>query len=461
MTRTGFQLFITSLLLTAAPITPAQITRDTLAASLTSEPPATAPTPKPESARILSPVAGLSLEDAVKYALANNKNLMADRMLIAQATGRLKQAGLKPNPMLGIAGSIDPMDVSQSNYSVGLTLPLEPGGRRARRIEVAGRELERMKLEVSDRERRLAADVRLKYGEVVEAVRNLELNERLLDLNQQSYRVVKARVTEGASAPLEESLLQVELGRIEAQRTAYATRAAVLLEELRSLLGMPSEEQLQVRDEFIERPVSLTREQMLEKALGSRPDLLAARAAEAVAAALIAQAKTEGKMDLSVFAEFGLQSNGFDQLGLNPSSGKPEQLFMRNGMIRGGVTIMLPTRNKNQGNIEAAVAMAEEARLRREFLESVIRREVAAAYARYEGAAKVLKTYNTDLLAASQNNLRVVRGSYDLGYVRVTDVLNEQRRLVDVQMSYTSALKEYYQSRAELENVLGTPLGAQ
>jgi cobalt-zinc-cadmium efflux system outer membrane protein len=457
MTRTGFQLFIISLL-AVAPVTLAQTARDTLAANLTSEPPATAPAPKPESARFLSPVAGLSLADAVKYALANNKNLMADRTLIAQATGRLKQAGLKPNPMLEIAGSSDPADVSQNTYSVGLTLPLELGGRRARRIEVAERELERMKLEVRDRERRLAAEVRLKYGEVVEAARNLELNERLLELNQQSYRIVKARVTEGASAPLEESLLQVELGRIEAQRTAFATRAAVLLEELRSLLGLPSEKQLQVRDEFIERPVSLTREQMLEKALESRPDLQAARAAEAVAAAFIAQAKTEGKMDLSVFAEVGLQSNGFDQLGLNPSSGKPEQIFMRNSMIRGGVTIMLPTRNKNQGNIEAAVALAEETRLRREFIESVIRREVAAAWARYEGAAKVLKTYNTDLLAASQNNLRVVRGSYDLGYVRVTEVLNEQRRLVDVQMSYTGALKEYYQSRAELENVLGTTL---
>ena len=129
---------------------------------------------------------------------------------------------------------------------------------------------------------------------------------------------------------------------------------------------------------------------------------------------------------------------------------------MTNGMLRAGVTITLPTRNKNQGNIEAAVAASEEARLRREFVETMIRREVAAAYVRWEGAARVLKTYNTELLAAAQNNLRVVRASFDLGYLRITDVLAEQKRLLEVQLSYTAALKEYYSARAELETVTGT-----
>jgi cobalt-zinc-cadmium efflux system outer membrane protein len=456
-------MMIASLLLAFTASVAAQSNFQAMIADKSDNSPAatTAPAPKPESARFLNPVEGMSVEDAVKYALANNKNLTADRLLIAQAAGRLKQAALKPNPMLEISGSSDPTDVTQSNYAVGFTLPLELRGRRARRIEVAERELARLKFEVAERERRLAAEVRMKYGEVVEAARNLELNERLLDLNQQSFTIIKARVTEGASAPLEQSLLQVELGRIEAQRTLYSTRAAVLIEELKNLLGLGPEEKFLAQDEFIERPVELTREQMLEQALQTRPDLQAARAAEAVAAAFIAQAKTEGRMDMSVFAEFGLQSNGFDQLGLNPDTGRPEPIVMRNGMIRGGVTITLPTRNKNQGNIEAAIALTEEARLRREFVESVVRREITAAYTRYQGATRVLKTYNNELLAASQNNLRIVRGSYDLGYVRLTEVLSEQRRLVDVQMNYTGALREYYSSRAELENALGASLGGK
>lgn len=398
----------------------------------------------------------MGLEDAVKYALANNKNIQADRKQLEIAAGRLKQAGLRANPMLETSGLSSLRDTSMKSASVMMSVPLEAGGRRSRRIEVAERELERMKYEVAERERRLTAEVRAKYGEAVEAMRNFDLNERLLELNQNSYRIIKARVTEGASAPLEQSQLQVEVSKLEAQKQTFASRVVVLQEELKALLG--AEEDIKFRDEFSEIPLTLTKETLLQTAFNSRPDLQAARVAETVADAMIEQAKTEGKYDLSVFAELGFQSWRFDQFGFS-HDGALERVAMSNGMVRAGVTITLPTRNKNQGNIEAAVAAKDEARLRREFIETMIRREVAAAYARWQGAARVLKTYNTDLLAASQNNLRVVRASFDLGYLRTTDVLAEQRRLVEVQMSYTAALKEEFLARTEVETVTGTRIG--
>ena len=395
---------------------------------------------------------------AVKFALANNKSLQAEHQQIEAANGRLKQATLRANPMLEAAGLSSLADTSMRSASVLVRLPLEAGGRRLRRIEVAERELERMKYEVAERERRLAAEVRIKYVEVVEAMRTLELNERLLDLNQNNYRLIQARVTEGASAPLEQSQMQVEVGKIEASRQAQISRIAVLLEELKALLGMRSEEPLKIRAEFNEIPIQTSQPELLERAFKTRPDLQAARAAEAVAAALIEQAKTEGKYDVSVFAELGRQSFSFDQVAFNRDSGQPERVAMGSNMARVGVSITLPTRNKNQGNIEAAIALSEEARLRREFIETMIRREIAAAYTRYEGAQRVLKIYDTDLLAAAQNNLRVVRGSFDLGHVRLTEVLNEQRRLIDLQMTYTAALKESFAARVELENVVGATI---
>ncbi len=400
----------------------------------------------------------MNLDAAVKYALTNNKSLQAERKQIEAANGRLKQAALRANPMLEASGLSSVADTSMRSASVMVRLPLESGGRRLRRVEVAERELERMKYEVAERERRLTAEVRIKYVETVEAMRNLELNERLLDLNQNNYRLIQARVTEGASAPLEQSQMQVEVGKIEANKQSQLSRIAVLLEELKGLLGMTNDEQLKIRAEFDETLVMISQSELLQLAFKTRPDLQAARAAEAVTAALIEQAKTEGKYDMSVFAEVGRQSFSFDQFGFNRDSGQPERVAMGSNMARVGVSITLPTRNKNQGNIEAAVAMNDEARLRREFIETVIRREVAAAYTRYEGAQRVLKIYDTDLLAAAQNNLRVVRGSFDLGHVRLTEVLNEQRRLIDLQVTYTAALKESFAARVELKNVVGTTL---
>ena len=434
------------------PVTLAQVSQLAVNASPAG---ATSSSPAPASSAYLNPLAGMSLEQAVQYALTNNKNLLADAKLIAQAEGRLKQAGLKPNPMLDVSRTSMIGDASQGEVAVGVTLPLELHGRRARRVEVAERELERMRFEFADRQRRLVNEVRMKYGEVVEAVRNLELNERLLDLNRGNYTLVKARVSEGASAPLEQSLMSVEVSRIEATQVGYESRVAALIEELKNLIGMTSDEKLQIRDEFIERPVSLSREATLEAAFKSRPDLQSARAAEAVTEAMIEQAKTEGRFDMNLFAEYSNQGIGFDQLGLNHKTGEQERIFMRNNMVKAGVTITLPTRNRNQGNIETAIAMHDEAQLRREFIESAIKREIAAAYTRYEGAARVLKTFDTALLSAAQNNIRVVRSSYELGYARLNDVIAEQRRLIEVQMSYIEALKNYYLAYAELENAIG------
>src|ERR1051326_6907218 len=136
---------------------------------------------KTGAAIYLNSVDGLSIEDAVRYALAHHQGLLADRKLIDEAQGRLKQAALRANPMLDVSHTSDLGDIAQGEFSIGVSVPLELGGRRTRRIEVAERELERMSFEVAERERKLAAEVRAKYGEAVEAARNLELNERLLE----------------------------------------------------------------------------------------------------------------------------------------------------------------------------------------------------------------------------------------------------------------------------------------
>jgi hypothetical protein len=46
----------------------------------------------------------LGIEEAVRYGIDQNKGLAADRLQIAAAAGRLRQAGLKANPMLESSG---------------------------------------------------------------------------------------------------------------------------------------------------------------------------------------------------------------------------------------------------------------------------------------------------------------------------------------------------------------------
>ena len=92
-------------------------------------------------AQYIDPVNGLSADALVRYALSHNGELAAARQMIAEARGRLRQAGLKANPLIEASGT-RAVNTPDNNLMVGAELPLELGGRRPARVVVATAELE-------------------------------------------------------------------------------------------------------------------------------------------------------------------------------------------------------------------------------------------------------------------------------------------------------------------------------
>jgi len=337
------------------------------------------------------------------------------------------------------------------NIAVGLTLPLEVG-RRTRRMALAGKELARMEHEVADRERMLTAEIRMKAAEILETQQNLELVRRMVALDRELRLLVSARVAEGVSARLEENMQQVELSRREAQEAALESRWRVQLEELKVLIGLPEGEELQLTGELAGDSATNPTVEQIAVAREQRPDLRAAIAAEEMAEAMIEMARREGRFDLSIFGELGWQRWRFDQMG--EMDGRLVPVGMRSGMIRGGVNIMLPVRNRNQGSIEAAAAQRQEARLRRQFIESVIHREVTAAIEKVRGATSVLQRFDRQLLETQEKSVSIVRASFELGHARLNDLLDEQRRLIELRMEQTMARRDLLLARIELARAI-------
>ena len=406
--------------------------------------------------QFIDEINGLTADDLVRYALAHNGELAAARQMVAEARGRLRQAGLRPNPM--VEGNYQKAVTGPDNsFTIGAELPLEPGGRRPARVAVAQREIELRDAEVADFERKLAAEVRMKYAEAIAASRNLKFADDLLVLTRDSHQLIKARVDRGKSAPLEQSVVLVEVNRIDAMRIGNQSKVELAFLDLKKSLGMQPEASLRLRGEFVSDPMPQTKVVAITNALASRPDLIAARAAERLAQAQIEQARTEGKVDASIFASYQRMNNGFDILGFNNSG----QLTPVTGIFHYatfGLRLTLPSRNKNQGNIEVAVAAQEEARNRREFAESVVRNEVTAAYVRFDRAREALALYRDGVRSQAMQNLDVVRQTYTLGQKTMIDYLGEQRRYIEIETGYTDMLKEYLNSLFEIERATAAPL---
>src|SRR5262245_24156654 len=405
--------------------------------------------------QLIDPVNGLTKEDLVRYAVQHNGELEAARQMIAEARGKLRQAGLKPNPMLEASGT-HAVSTPDNNFMIGAELPLELGGRRSARTAVAMREIELREAEVADFTRKLGADVGVKYAAAIAAARNLKFTEDLLTLTRDSFRLVQVRVERGRTAPLEQNLVSVEVNRAEAMRITLAGRAEIALLELKTVVGMPASEPLRLRGEFNPDRQPASREDAQRTALASRADLAAARSGEALAQAQLEQVRVEGKVDASIFANYQRMNSGFDVNGFNSSGALvPVQDIFHFATF--GVRLTLPVRNKNQGAIEAAVAAAGAARVRREFLELVVRNEVAAAYVRLDRAREALAVYRDGVREQAIQNLEVVRQTYVIGQKSVLDYVGEQRRLIDVETGYTDLLKEYLESLIEIERVAGAP----
>jgi cobalt-zinc-cadmium efflux system outer membrane protein len=404
----------------------------------------------------IDPVNGLTASALVRYALAHNGELMAARLMIAEARGRLRQAGLKANPMLEASGT-RAANAPDNKLMVGAELPLELGGRRGARVVVATAELQVREAEVADFERKLSAETRMKYSDAIATARNLKFTEDLLALTRDSHRLVKAKVGSGKTAPLEQNLLLVELNRIDAMRIGFESRAETALLELKKAVGMPPGEPLRLRGEFDTTTQPVTQGEAVRNALATRPDLFAARAGERLALAQIEQARTEGKVDASIFAGYERMSSGFDVFGFNGAGVRVPVMGVFHNLTF-GVRLSLPVRNRNEGNVEAALASAEAARSRREFAELVVRNEVTSAYARLERAQAALAVYRDGVRGQAERNLDVIRQTYTLGQKTALDYISEQRRFIEVETGYTEVLKEYFNSLVELERAAGTPI---
>lgn len=393
-------------------------------------------------------------DSLVAQALRDNPEVAAARAEVDAARGRVSQAGLRPNPMLELGGQ--KALSSDNNVTVGVSLPLDLNGRKAGRVGVAERELQLKQAQLADRERKLTAEVRMKAADLLAARRDLQVTDDLLTANREALGLVGERVRRGAVPPLEENLLLVEVNRLDASRRLLESRAEVFSLQLRALAALPAEAPFSLAGELEADGLIPDRSAAIDRALEQRADLQAARADGAMARAKVLKEQADGRWDASVSVGYQRQEMGFGLNGLTDRGGtRPIQDTFH--YFGGGLSIMLPVRNQNQGNVAAAQAEVVAAERRVELAALVVRQEVASAFTQYDAARRSLEIYARGVRDVARQNLDVVRQTYQLGRATLLDVIAEQRRYIDIEMGYTEALKHVYTAVVEIERAIGGP----
>ncbi|MGE3537347.1 MAG: TolC family protein [Candidatus Tectimicrobiota bacterium] len=395
----------------------------------------------------------VTVDAFVACALADNPELQGVRAEVDAAQGRIRQAELRPNPMLEL-GYQDSVTGTDNNLTAMLTVPLDLNGRKAGRVGVAARTLEMKRAQILDRARRLRAEVQMKAGALLAAQRNLQFTEELLQVNRNALDLLHGRVGRGAAPPLEANLLRVEVNRLEASRQMLASQVQVALLQLKALAGLGPDAPVSLRGVLHTTPPPFDLQEGLRRALATRSDVLMAQADVAMAEAMILKEQAEGRWDASVNVGYMRQRFGYMLNGLT-ERGDLQPIDAVFHYVGGGVTVMLPVRNRNQGNIAAAFAEVQAAAHRMAAIRLAIGQDVTAAFTQYEAAHRALEIYTQGVREVARQNLEVVRKTYELGRTSLLDLIAEQRRYIDIEMGYTVSLQQTYDAVVGIERAVG------
>ena len=185
------------------------------------------------SAGVREPSGELTLRQALALALAGNPDLAAISWEVRAGDPRILQAGLIPNPELGIEfenflGSEPSRGFETLETTLSISQLVEMGGKRAARIRLASSEKAVSIWEYEAKRADLVAEVAKSFVEVLSAQDRLALAEEMARLAKEVQDVVAARVTAGKISPVEETKASVamSISGIDLERARLALEGA-------------------------------------------------------------------------------------------------------------------------------------------------------------------------------------------------------------------------------------------
>jgi cobalt-zinc-cadmium efflux system outer membrane protein len=402
-------------------------------------------------AQAVQPIPGqlltrLTMDDAVRLAVARNQSLQAQRLTIEQARADETTADLKPNinVSFGLAGftPFTPSSINSdffanvASYSAGVSMLFERGSKRGNRLAFAQATTDVTTKTVTDAERQLRFQTAQAFVAVLLAKSTLELAQQNLKNFSDVVDVNRQRVTAGDLA--EADFFKISLQKLQFEQDLSSAEIGLVQARanLRQLVGFDTvDENFEPAGELTHSTQTLDLEDLKRQALQARPDLQAAQSTVVVAQKSLSLEKSNRARDVT--GELDYSHTG------------PQNAF---GVLG---SFDLPIRDRNQGNIakaEVTVRQSTESELATRYL---VLTDVVNAYAGWQTAEKVVKLYESGYLDQAKQSLDISQYVFQRGAGSLLDLLDAERTYRDTQLGYRQALSTYMTSVAQLNLAVG------
>ena len=381
---------------------------------------------------------GTPLTYAAALSLATTRNLALEaarrQRAIREAAVRIARQIPNPDVIVEVTRDV-PHQIASFN------LPVEIGGKRSRRVDLAREELTLAEVDVQTEMRAVRRDLRQSFYALMAADEQVELAESVLDIARRVRDAAQARFETGAAPRLD--VLQADLGAARAETDldlARSTRIAAQA-SLNGVLNASPQEARVVAGSLTDNTTVPAYNRALAIALTSNVDLT--------------------RIDREIAVE---QRRG----DLVRAERIPTPVFTVGGVfnapgeftagLSGAVGIGLPIFSRNQGEIAESIAAASKLRAERDATRRTIENEVFGTLARIDARRRQVDAYRQRLVPTASNLESLAEESYRAGRTSVLAVFDAQRSLRDFRRDATQAALDLQFSIADLEQLLGTSL---
>ena len=376
----------------------------------------------------------LTFPSAFDLAIASNLDLAAARRGRAVREAEVKAAGQHPNPNLVFESTKD-----TPHQLLALDIPFEPWKRSAR-VDLAKEELSLADVDEAAALQALRRGVRMAFYGLLAAEEGASLATAMQDVAARVREVAQARFEEGAAPRLDVMQADLGLARARAELELARSERASAQAELNGLLNRPPARPLGVTGDFVEGTVPPV-DEATARATAANAELRAAEREVAIEERRLGLLKAE-RIPTPTFT-VGAVFNAPGEFDVG---------------YHAGLSLAVPIFSRNQGEIAASVARADQARTHRDALRREVEARAFATQSRAVARRAQVAAYRDTLVPTATTIESLAEEAYRLGRSPVLAVLDAQRSLRDTRREYLDSLLSLQSALADLEDVLGGPI---
>lgn len=386
----------------------------------------------------------LTMANAMALALKKNPSLSAFSAEVRARDAAALQAGLLPNPELGVEvenfGGKDALaGVDGAETTIAFSQLVELGGKRENRQMVASLDKTLAEWDYQSKKLDVLAATAKAFVEVLIAQEQVVLNNELLKLAEQTSTAVSEKVDSGKVSPVEKSRVQVELAtaRTEASRAVRELEAA-----RRRLAGFWGAERANFPRAVgqLDDISALPDEESLKAFLNSNPDLARWVAEIERSEAALQLARSEAVPDLTLSA------------GVRNFQETDDNAFVI------GVSIPIPFFNRNQGGVSEAQARIDKAQSEQRATKVGLATDLSDTWQKLSSAYTEAIGLRNEILPNAQTTYESTELGYREGKLDFLQMLDAQRTLFTVKRQYLLSLGAYHLASTDMERLVGVPL---